>query len=54
MLLAYADDIAVVGRNTKQIKDTFTALQAVAAEVGLSGNVSKTKYMVAAACAADT
>lgn len=54
MLLAYADDIDVVGRNAKQVKNTFAALQVGAAEVGLSVNVSKTKYMVAQASVADT
>lgn len=47
MLLAYADDIDVVGRTSRQVKDTFAALKGSAARIGLSVNVSKTKFMVA-------
>lgn len=54
MLLAYADDIDVVCRTTRQVKDTFAALQRGAAGVGLNVNVSKTKYMVAAGSGTNT
>lgn len=54
MLLAYADDIDVVGRTTRQVKETFAALQKGAAGVGLKVNVSKTKYMVAAGSGSNT
>lgn len=46
-LLAYADDVDIVGRSIDAVKDTFTALKSGAAPLGLKVNESKTVYMVA-------
>jgi hypothetical protein len=48
-LLAYADDIDIVGRNLKVIHDAYLALEAEAVKEGLKKiNEKKTKYMIAA------
>lgn len=54
MLLAYADDVDIIGRNVRQVKETFVALRRGAAELGLKVNEDKTKYMVANASEART
>jgi hypothetical protein len=47
-LLAYADDINIVGRSQSAVRDTYLALKREAAKVGLKINEQKTKYMIAA------
>jgi hypothetical protein len=47
-LLAYADDIDVVGRSQSAIRDAYSALEVEATKVGLKINEQKTKYMIAA------
>lgn len=46
-LLAYADDIDIVGRNITSVKDAFESLNREASFLGLKVNADKTKYMVA-------
>jgi hypothetical protein len=47
-LLAYADDIDIVGRSLESIFDAYLALEAEAAKLDLMINEQKTKYMIAA------
>jgi hypothetical protein len=47
-LLAYADDIDIVGRSQAAVRDAYLALEEEAAKVGLRINEQKTKYMIAA------
>jgi hypothetical protein len=47
-LLAYADDIDIVGRNQSAVRNSYLALEEEAAKVGLKINEQKTKYMIAA------
>jgi hypothetical protein len=47
-LLAYADDIDIVGRSQSAVRDAYLALKGEAAKVGLKINEQKTKYMIAA------
>jgi hypothetical protein len=48
-LLAYADDIDIVGRIQSAIRDAYLALEKEAREKeGLKINEQKTKYMIAA------
>ena len=46
-LLAYADDIDIMGRNIMTVKDAFESLNREASVLGLKVNADKTKYMVA-------
>jgi sorting nexin-29 len=46
-ILAYADDLDLVGRNIAAVKDAFESLEKGAEAVGLRINTDKTKYMVA-------
>ncbi|XP_073848775.1 uncharacterized protein [Musca autumnalis] len=46
MLLAYADDIDIMGRSVKEVTDTFRKVEAESAKVGLAVNGDKTKLMV--------
>jgi hypothetical protein len=46
-LLAYADDIDIVGRSQSAVRDAFLALEREAAKIGLKINEQKTKYMIA-------
>jgi hypothetical protein len=48
LLLAYADDIDIVGRSQSAVRDAYLALEREAAKVGLKINKQKTKYMIAA------
>jgi hypothetical protein len=45
-LLAYADDVNVLGGNVHAVKKNTEALVAAAKEIGLEVNADKTKYMV--------
>lgn len=45
-VLAYADDIDIVGRSETAVKETFKALEESLAASGLQVNEGKTKYMV--------
>jgi hypothetical protein len=47
-LLAYADEIDIVGRSQSAVRDAYLALEREAAKVGLKINEQKTKYMIAA------
>jgi hypothetical protein len=47
-LLAYADDIYIVGRSQPAVQDAYLAFEIEAAKVGLKINTQKTKYMIAA------
>jgi hypothetical protein len=47
-LLAYADDIDIVGRSQSAVRDAYLALEGEAAKVRLKINEQKTKYMIAA------
>jgi hypothetical protein len=47
-LLAYADDIDIVGRSQSAVRDAYLALEIEAAKVGLKVNKQNTKYMSAA------
>jgi hypothetical protein len=47
-LLAYTDDIDIVGKSQSAVRDAYSALEREAAKVGLIINEQKTKYMIAA------
>jgi hypothetical protein len=47
-LLAYADDIDIVGRNQSAVRNAYLALGRETAKVGLKINEQQTKYMIAA------
>jgi hypothetical protein len=47
-LLAYADDIDIVGRSQSAVRDPYLVLEGEAAKVGLKINEQKTKNMIAA------
>ena len=44
-ILAYADDVAIVGRNKNALKDTLVNIKSEARKRGLRINENKTKYM---------
>jgi hypothetical protein len=44
--VGYADDICLLSRNIKAIKETYQELNGAAKETGLSINVSKTQAMI--------
>jgi len=44
-LLAYADDVNILGRSVHTVKKNAEALLAVTKEIGLEVNADKTKYM---------
>jgi sorting nexin-29 len=44
-MLAYADEINIIGQTTTAVKETFLKLEKAAQEIGLRVNESKTKYM---------
>lgn len=43
-LLPYADDIDINGRKKRDVTAVFSVIERETAEMGLSGNESKTKY----------
>jgi sorting nexin-29 len=45
-LLAYADDVNILGRSLRAVKENAEALVVAAKEIGLEVNADKTKYMV--------
>ena len=45
-LLAYADDVNILGRSIHTIKENAEALVAAARKIGLEVSADKTKYMV--------
>ena len=45
-LLAYADDVNVLGRSIRTVKENAEALVVATKEIGLEVNADKTKYMV--------
>jgi hypothetical protein len=47
-LLAYAENIDIVGRSQSAVRDADLALEGEASKVGLKINERKTKYMIAA------
>ena len=47
-ILAYADDIDIIGRSQAAVRDAYLALEREANKVGLKINENKTKYMIAA------
>jgi hypothetical protein len=47
-LLAYADDIDIVGRSQSAVRNAYLALEGEAVKVGLKINEERTKYMIAA------
>jgi hypothetical protein len=49
-LLAYADDVTVVGENIDTIQKNTKALLYASKEVGLEANREKTKYMLVSRC----
>jgi len=44
-ILAYADDVAIVGRNKNALKDTLVNIESEARKRGLRINENKNKYM---------
>ncbi|GFU67525.1 reverse transcriptase domain-containing protein [Trichonephila clavipes] len=44
-LLAYADDIDIIGRSEKAVKEAFQALEISATNMGLTINEDKTNFM---------
>jgi hypothetical protein len=47
-ILAYADDIDIIGRSQAAVREAYLALEREANKVGLKINESTTKYMIAA------
>ena len=45
-LLAYADDVNILGRSAHTVKENAEALLVATEEIGLEVNADKTKYMV--------
>ena len=46
MLLAYADDVNILGGSIHTLKENAEALEAATSETGLEVSADKTKYMV--------
>jgi hypothetical protein len=46
LLLAYADDVNILGGSLRAVKESAEALMVAAKEIGLEVNADKTKYMV--------
>ena len=45
-VLAYADDIGLIGKNEKEIRKLFVEMENIARKFGLQINQEKTKYMI--------
>jgi len=45
-VLAYADDIVLIGKNEIEIQQTFVEIENMARKLGLHINHGKTKYMI--------
>lgn len=45
-LLAYADDIDIIGRNQRSVSEAFVGIEEAAGTMGLRINEDKTKYMI--------
>ena len=45
-VLAYADDIVLIGKNEIEIRQLFVEIQNIARKLGLHINLGKTKYMI--------
>ena len=45
-LLAYADDIDIIGRTMRDVTAAFSAIERESVKVGLALNKGKTKYML--------
>jgi hypothetical protein len=45
-LLAYADDVNILGGSTHTVKENAEALVVATREIGLEINADKTKYMI--------
>ena len=45
-ILAYADDIVLIGKNEIEIWQLFVEIQNIARKLGLHINQGKTKYMI--------
>ena len=45
-ILAYADDIALIGKNEIEIRKLFVEMENTARKFGLQINQEKTKYMI--------
>ena len=45
-VLAYADDIALIGKNEIEVRKLFVEMENIARKFGLQINQEKTKYMV--------
>jgi len=45
-VLAYADDIALIGKNEIEIRKLFVEMENTARKFGLQINQEKTKYMI--------
>jgi Reverse transcriptase (RNA-dependent DNA polymerase) len=43
-MLGFADDIDIIGRNTRVVKDTYSKLEREANRIGLHVNEEKTKF----------
>lgn len=44
-ILGYADDLDIVSRSIRDLRDTFIKLETAAKKMGLQINEEKTKYM---------
>jgi len=45
-ILAYADDIALIGKNEIEIRKLIAEMENIARKFGLQRNQEKTKYMI--------
>ena len=45
-LLAYADDINIIGHTQRDVTAAFSAIERESTEIGLAVNKGKTKYML--------
>ena len=45
-LLAYVDDIDIIGRTMRDVTTAFSAIERASAKMGLAANEGKTKYML--------